>query len=374
MQKFKFVRIEVERMKRELVYMVFIVLCAGYLNAQNDVRILDTGMDVFYINNEPGAYFTMRFDSGQFKPTKFYGTFLLNGRETYISTEPYDEKKYRVRINSLSEAELLDSHIEEKRKKLRKIVRHKVKVEEEQFIVEHRKRFILWTAAIQSKKQKKREYKKYVVQQFGMKSQVDSLSHQINLSFTANGKIVNLTYPVYWNDDLEEEKKRIKNIADNVNVYGFEVNVNALALQQDAANGHYHFKVEDKDAGITLYLPEWLNICTYGSNGMMFTMPEFKNNKGVVNVQWQSSREITFEKYIFNTLRNDHVTRYIKMKRPILQYGECYEVMVDDQWKGIYVFLKGEHSNVWVNYTAKPVTYELDIPKFREFVHGVEVR
>ncbi len=339
--------------------------------------VVKTGENTYYINNNPGAYLTLRFDSGEFEQTQQPGVYRYNGRFIQLISMNYDTRRYFVKGKPLAEDDLLHNFMENEISYIRKGIRGNLNAEEEMFFNHYRKQFLVWSYQAQDEKDLKEQEELKKLSHLGIvaNEEVDSILHQVNLTFVANNKLFSIVYPVFIHDDLEAETEVVKALADDVMVYGFPVDIKALAEKEHAFQNNYHFQVSDPEADIVLYIPDWMNVCQYpGNKTLLATMPEVQNFMSVLNVQWELKDEKKDFKYFINShLSDSTITKYYEVTDHELENAKYFEVLKNGYFRCVYVFIEGKKANCWTSFIASPSSYRLDMPKFNEFIHGVDL-
>lgn len=360
----------------KIIYVFLLVTINIFVaRGEGQVSIIGTDNSVYYVNNEAGAYATVRFDSQLFEHTSDPEIFKLWGHYVQFISISYDDKRYFIKGQPQTESDLLLDFMDGEMEYLRKSKKYKLKPSYEEFLNCNKKLMLLWSYRLQNNSKQYQEEIKLLHQTGKFKGAVDSVSYQMNLTFVANKKLITIVYPVYLDDDMDLQIARLKSLADEITVFGFPINIQAMAEKEHALENHQRFSMFQEDSLVSIQIPEWLNVCMYpGENGMLATMPEFQNIMSVLNVQWERKKGTNnFKYFIDEHLSDSTITRYEKMENKSTKKTVFYDVLKNDYFKCIYVFKEGQHANCWISFISTPVTYELDLPKINEFVLGVSV-
>ena len=330
---------------------------------------------VVFINNSPRNWYTLNFETDTIVHVD-YNMLFFNGKPLQIISIQFDNgKPFGVKGSKASEEYVLKSHKKWELDHHRKILgKRRLRNDELLFQNENGKPFLAWWFELP--KNEKIPTKEIVINT--SESLIDddlpelvlNASHQLFLGFVVHGNThVSLSLPVLENEQLEEEIKKLKRLANTLNVFGSEIDLEVL-LWRLKNQRPYVFR--DSLNLVSISLPEWFNVVKspFGKNYIAGTCPEKDNIYNSIGLAISYCSE--------NFERSNFFDREKELKNPRRDF---IKILTDEdyEWRYFYtsnegyfhsenVYIKTDELYFFVNFTATETTYEFNKNRFEEFL------
>jgi len=363
---------------------IVLIFCFTYFHIfgqeveEQTIFFMENNNGIIYIDNSKGAYFTVEFPGDSLIETEIPNAYLIDDNFFQIMKYKYSSKQYSNKSDTTKEIELLKFYEKYETDYLEKeVYKQEITVSNEMFKNKEGKRFYLWY---------------YQMPELEQKQDTDEIeevaTHQLYLTFVCNENVCGIYMPVTSKEAFNDKIEIIKTISENIDIYGYKVDLNALFYKIDAQNEGRELQYADTIRGFEFDIPNWLNLTENNSNKYWIaTMPDIDNVKNAVLVQWFDKSDFkSLKKFnkakIENKKLGDRVGNTIWMLKKELPTPEncngiCYKVNLMSG-KTIYhsqqVTYKTKKAYLLVTFTATDKTYEKNLPKFEAFLKGIVIR
>lgn len=199
------------------------------------------------------------------------------------------------------------------------------------------------------------------------------ITHQLFLEFVIQGNTsVAICIPVMENENIENEKQKLKTIASTLNVYGSYIDLDIL---EQRTNNKGKFFLEDSLKLIKIEVPDWLNILKVPIDNCYFgSFPEKENIYNAVGISWTyKSDSMDFQKFVAyyqkrkkrenDTIISDDGNLIREFYTSNNAYFHCQDV-----------YIESDNLYCHVNFTATRSTYDFNIERFKELLTKIKLK
>lgn len=354
----------------------FAIVIGFYAKAQDGVYVVDTNDHTVYVNNQPGNFFSIEFDKGDFKPTGEPNVYSLFGRHTQILCIPYDTKKYLLFDNPELEEELLMDFMKSESSYLKKSFGRSLELKKEKLHNLDQKNFLIWSYRAKYKSKYDNEKLSMVLRHSGGGDvSFDNITHQVNLTFVSNKHIISIINPIFTGDVLEDEVEKMRLLTEQITTCAFPINVQLLLHKTYAKEMGTDYALTDENAGVTIPLPEWLNFYQFpDKNSLMAGFTEKRGMTDLVMVNWESKQtKKSFVTFIEESLADSSITTKELSSDAPLDEGIFYDIERNNYFKCKYVFLEGKNAYFKMVFLASPETYAANLPWVNDFIADIQL-
>ncbi|MEI6090314.1 MAG: hypothetical protein WCR42_07685 [bacterium] len=360
-------------MKKYLIILIFFCLTATMMG-KGAGFMFNKGMAT-YIDDSDGSHYSITFKTDTVKPEpKLPGSY-------YIDSVFYQIQKYKIPDNKL-----MDKYFPEKEKVLLEYYkdfefnyqkdtlysgRYNFSPKTEFFTNQYGKQFLLWYY-------ESPEYSDSIYQQNKryLKDSSTTVKYQIYTLFIANSSCVLLNTFAVDDRKFNERVNLIKNdISNNVRVFHDSIDNKILYRQIASQQIGKPYVLTNKRYGFKIELPFWANV-TKGYYQLNAGFPDIYNITNALELvlfpKTNYPALIDFIKYITTS------EGIIKCSKLDFQNSKlnCYEIIRRNDaaaFKCQYVMFETPEKYGLINFTATESTYNLNLPRFNEFLDKVEI-
>ncbi len=360
-----------------MTLLLLVITSNVFSQEKNNFENLLKSPDGFvYTNNKPGAYFTIDFKGDSLKNAGFQSAFNIDGSIFQVIVNNYERSAYTNRQDSSKEIALLKGKMSEELDYVSKEMLKKELVSGfEVFKNKDGKNYFLWH---------------YLYPATEVLNKGDILSKaQYFLTFVANQHVVGITTPVFENEKIEERISGLKQLADRIDVFGSTIDVDGLYYKLDAMAAGKQLEYVDSANGYILTVPEWFNITVSPEKDVYIgTVPDINNIQNAILIRTEKkTKGRTFKEFNESKLPSNLKTGdkfgsgTFMLKKEIsipeaANDGLSYKITVaqgSSLYLNHYVTIETSNSYLLVLFTATPETFELNHPRFLEFVKNIQV-
>jgi hypothetical protein len=201
-----------------------------------------------------------------------------------------------------------------------------------------------------------------------------NVTHMLCLNFSIYGnKNVAFTIPVFEDEDLEEEVKKMEDIANSLRVYGGNIDMDVLV---DIKRSKEKYVLRDSLNFLELEVPDWLNVIKLKYDNMFgATFPEKREVVNAMIIRWEyKSDSLTFNDFLDRGKlphKDRPNYRLIEESDSVLRY---FFTSDNDWFYHQTVYLKGENVYCFINFAATRNTYDYNIGRFEEIIKKIKLK
>lgn len=240
----------------------------GQIEVINNHYIFKKDSTIIYVNNQPYHWFTIELNADTL--TYLYDdNFFLDGVPLQILTGYCTTNDPEgIRGSHWDEVSILKFQQRYHEKEQEKKQNKKLDFKRDIFRNERDKPFILWwnETLIENDLTEVNEENNY-----------QDIKYQLHLSFIVHAEIV-ITFrrPIYTNQTLEGEIEKFQEMANTLNVYGNEINLEVLEYR---LKNDDKYRYQNAEQNIDITFPSWHNVMIVDSIRNIFigSLPERKN-------------------------------------------------------------------------------------------------
>ncbi len=365
-------------MKKYVVgILLWAVVTQIFAQTNDQISFLKSPDSYIYIDNTPGAHFTIEFPGDTFRQAELTNGFVIDDQIVQVIKFEYSRDQYTNTASTEAEIALLEGYMEYELRYLQKeVFKKKLAHSHEVFLNEEGKRFMLWQYELPSKKRKK----------YAKKG--DPAVHQLFLTCICNRYLCGVNMPVFSQDTLEVVIGRIKGIANRFDIFGGPIDKDALYYKVEVEKQGDLLQIADSIRKFEWDIPTWANLMkTNRQSVWMLSMPDLNNVKNAVSLRW-------FEKSDFESFAGFNAQQIVERKigdttdtKGMLILRE--EMTAPDACNGVsykahvlfgktiyhcqYVTYASETAYFLFHFVATKETYEVNWGKLEELLDGFRI-
>lgn len=328
-----------------------------------------------YIDDSEGCHFTISFKTDTVKPEpKLPGSY-------YIDSVFYQIQKYKI-----PEARMVDKYLPDKEKLLLEYFRdfefkyqkdtlyegkYEFSPKTEFYTNQYGKQFLLWYY-------ESPEYSDSIYQQNKryLRDSSTSVKYQIYTLFIANSACVLLNTFAVDDKEFNERVSLIKNdISNNIRVFYDSIDNRILYKQIASKQNDKPYVLKNKTYGFQIELPFWANV-SKGNYQLNAGFPDIYNITNALElVLFSKTNYPTLSDFVNYIISSKGIVNKLKIenKNPKLNCYEVSRIMNNAKFKCQYVMFETPEKYGLINFTATESTYNINLPRFNEFLDKVEL-
>lgn len=362
------------KLKSTVLGAAFIAFSFLNLKAQSDkskIHFLHFDSTYVYVDNNKDNWFTFEFNADTLELTEDNMVIYNNMKLLQINVIPFS-KIIPKQKRSIPMTKALQAYKKWELDYHQKLVGTKLKNGEE-FYFDDGKPFLIWWQKYPPDKTKNKESVNKTAEydiETGSLVETETLhvTHMLCLNFSIYGKQnVAVTIPVFENENLKDEIKKLKRIANSLRVYGGPVDLEVLT-EIKTTNKNYILK---DDLGLLkLNVPEWMNILKpFREQTFFATFPEKDNVVNAMAMRWEyESDSLSFYDLINqSSTKHKETTNYrlIEENETVFKYFYTSE---GGWFLHQNVYIKSNGILYYLNFTATKNTYDYNVGRFEEIL------
>lgn len=203
-----------------------------------------------------------------------------------------------------------------------------------------------------------------------------NVTHMLCLNFSILAKKnVAITIPVFEDENLREEIKKLKRIANSVKVYGS--GILDIGVLMDVKESKEEYVLRDSLNFLELEVPRWFNVFEPMRNNTFWgAFPEKQEVVNAMSMLWEyKSDSLSFNDFVNkgNSIPKEKRPNYklIEESDSVLRY---FYTSDNDWFYQQNVYLKGENVYCFVNFTATKNTYDYNVERFEEIIRKIKLK
>lgn len=358
----------------------FSVFCQFDFN--NNIDFLNTKTGIYYLNSNSNCNYIIKFNGDSIKQAENSSFFEIDGRMISITDYSFScqdfsnkDKNDELKKLLLNKLELEKEYIENE------VYNLKIKVDKEYFTNNENKQFLLWGFEIPKKKIKK------IMKDLDL---VESPVYNSFLFFVSNGVVVGVYIPSINQENIIHDKNYLKQISENIDVFGGQINKEAFYYKIEAENQNTPFTYIDSLNNYSIEIPQWFNVCqttpieTFGG-----TLPDINNNCNAIFIlptqktkfnsfnefnEYHILRNVPGQKALFN--ENLIWMGYTEQEKPNNCNGISYRIFYfsnNNLYKCWFITYESSSAYLLIQFISTEDTFELNREKFNEFLSRIKI-
>jgi hypothetical protein len=331
-------------------------------------RIIHHEGQAAYMNNKERAWFVIYLDADSVKPMKqLHGLLMLDHKDLIqVCTYPYSPESYNNLEDIYWEKHLLEYFMNyEKDYYENDIYQEEIDIQKKYYINRFGKNFLIWYFKVPDTAVHDSDSSGYV-----------SIKYKLFLFFTANYHVGAVCAFPESEEEFPARLKFLEDLIEKIDVYGRWISRKGVVRKIDARIHGTSVELTDSSKGISIDLPDWINVCATGKNFYwLFNLPDSANIKNAIHMFF-----IRKDKFRDIQAFND----YILSNREIVKYQED-SLNATEDWLSAKAFIKRgnvtyhTHLNsmasgpcfIYIQFVATEGTYDYNIKRYNEFLDRI---
>lgn len=372
-----------DTMKKRIKAILFATFLISNLSAQNNSEIyqftLDLDSSYLFIDNSPHCWYTIELQTDTIIAVE-ETIYFINGKTFQIISVPFDNGKPNGVKGSIKEEEYaLLGHKKWELDYQKKALRKRLKNDDEKYYNKNGKPFLIWWYKTPQKskvpiREIEVQTERSIVESFDTSVVELDVTHQLYLDFIIHGYTsVSFSIPVLETELLDEEKQKLKKIANTLNVYGSYID---LKLLVDRTKNSSNYIFRDSLNLIEIKLPDWLNVLQSPyDKTLVASFPEKENIYNAVGISWEPKvKDMDLKEFVKSNQKNRSYRNDVKI------ITDCDTIIRESYTRDntyFYcqdIYLESDNLYCYINYTATKTTYNYNLDRLNELINSIKLK